>query len=1388
MPTKAMLENENASLRRRVARLEKKLAALASAQPAPADTSASLHPALVESEKNLRAFFNTIEHLLFVLDEQGNIILINDAVTRRLGYSLAELLGQSVLTVHPAERRAEAGRIVNEMLAGTTDYCPVPLLTKDGRQIPVETRVVKGTWSGQPVIFGVTKDLSEIKASEEKFAKVFHASPAPMAITDIHTGKYVAVNEIFLQNLGYTRDQVLGKTALELDLFVEPQQRSALLERMRGQGYLRNEAVLVRTHTGEVRHGVFSAEYVHLQDQTLLLTTMNDVTERKQAQEFLRQSEGRFARVFHANPAVQVITGVERGIVLDVNEAFCEQTGYSRDEAIGRTTMELGLWIEPDKQQMMVQTLQAGGHVRDIEINVQKRSGQVNTLLFSFEPIEINDIPCIISTGVDITGRKQAELALTQSERQYHHLVDALDVSLCRWLPDTTLTFANEKYCHLFGIQGNAVGQKWLAFLPAETQASTVAFYQEVAQHPRVVSYEHPVKIQDGSVRQYQWIDTPILNAAGTLVEFQSIGIDITERKRAEEALAFQHRELQNMVAQIEQSHNMLQSVIESIPVRVFWKDRDLRYLGCNTLFAQDAGLSRPPQLIGKDDFAMGWRDQADLYRNDDRQVIESQKPKVNIVEPQTTPTGDTIWLNTSKVPLMNPGGEVYGILGVYEDITERKQAEQALRESEARLKLAQSVARSGVWDYDIVKDELFWTDEYYKLYGISKEILPSRDNWLRLVHPEDRELVAKSQDEAIARREYTAFDFRIIRSDGQVRWMNAQGAVILNSDNQPIRIIGTTVDITERKQAQDLIQAQRDLARIISNAATNEQAWVQCLDVTLRMSGMDSGGIYLFDDKQGTLKLVYHQGLGEAFIQATSHFPTNSPSARMVLAGKTLYLSSADLSQQKYHRDEGLTVGAMIPVQSQNQILGCINLASHTLTQVPEYARQALETLAAEIGNVIIYRRTDIALRESEEIYRSLIDSQDAAISTIDAQGVFHFINHIGAAPFGTPDFVVGKRVQDLFPPHIADWQLTQVRSVISSGLGLVREYETQINGKPSWRRVSIQPIHDAAGQITLAMVNSLDLTERKQAEHALKAEQERFASIAATVPGAICTFLMRPDHTLCIPYASKAFEDIYGLTLADVAENINALITRVSPDQVAQLVQAVEQSARTLQPWRNEYQYNHPTKGAIWLEGYSMPMRQADGSIAWHGITTDITARKQAEQAVRESEERYRNLVDLSPDGIVVHQDGKFVFVNASGIRTLGANSLAELVGQPIFDRIHPDNRAKTLERGRRMMKGEISKPSPSEDVYLKMDGSPFPVEVMSRLISYQGRPAVQVVVRDITERKQTEHALRESNEIAQAILNAATESVFLMDVNGTTIAAVVKNHSRTNRNGIR
>jgi two-component system sensor histidine kinase/response regulator len=144
---------------------------------------------------------------------------------------------------------------------------------------------------------------------------------------------------------------------------------------------------------------------------------------------------------------------------------------------------------------------------------------------------------------------------------------------------------------------------------------------------------------------------------------------------------------LSGLMESLAESKNLLRAVVDTVPMRVFWKDRDLRYLGCNPIFALDAGKRSPDEVVGRDDYQMGWAAQAELYRSDDRNILSSGESNLGYEEPQTTPDGKTIWLRTSKLPLRDLHGDIIGVLGIYDDITERKNVEDQLRASNERFR-----------------------------------------------------------------------------------------------------------------------------------------------------------------------------------------------------------------------------------------------------------------------------------------------------------------------------------------------------------------------------------------------------------------------------------------------------------------------------------------------------------------------------------------------------------------------------------------------------------------------------------------------------------------------------------------------------------------------------
>lgn len=204
------------------------------AQIGAAIARARLADAIRQERTNLNALFSTLKDFLFILDEHGNIARVNPVVTERLGYAERELMGSSVLLVHPPELRARAATIVAEMLAGKTDACPLALLTKDGGQIPVETRVVGGTWNGRPAIFGISRDISErqraeaaLRQSQAQLSAMLDNLPFMAWLKDAE-GRYLAVNTVFAAAAGRTGMEIVGTT--DLDVWPEENARAFMRE------------------------------------------------------------------------------------------------------------------------------------------------------------------------------------------------------------------------------------------------------------------------------------------------------------------------------------------------------------------------------------------------------------------------------------------------------------------------------------------------------------------------------------------------------------------------------------------------------------------------------------------------------------------------------------------------------------------------------------------------------------------------------------------------------------------------------------------------------------------------------------------------------------------------------------------------------------------------------------------------------------------------------------------------------------------------------------------------------------------------------------------------------------------------------------------------------
>ncbi len=236
------------------------------------------------SEKNFRTFFETMDDLIFIGNQEGEIFYTNPGVTKKLGYTREELQKLKILDLHPENLRDEAREIFEDMFAGKRNTCPLPLEAKNGALVPVETRIWFGQWNGKEALFGISKDLSKEQEALQKFNKLFESNPALMTVTRISDLKIVEVNQAFLTTLGFRRKEVLGKTSMELDLFVDPEKRKKIGAILGEQKSFQNMDLELRTKSGDIREGLFSGEFIESQGERYFLTVMTDITQRKRAE------------------------------------------------------------------------------------------------------------------------------------------------------------------------------------------------------------------------------------------------------------------------------------------------------------------------------------------------------------------------------------------------------------------------------------------------------------------------------------------------------------------------------------------------------------------------------------------------------------------------------------------------------------------------------------------------------------------------------------------------------------------------------------------------------------------------------------------------------------------------------------------------------------------------------------------------------------------------------------------------------------------------------------------------------------------------------------------------------------------------------------------------
>ncbi|MBI2947362.1 MAG: PAS domain S-box protein [Verrucomicrobia bacterium] len=530
--------------------------------------------------------------------------------------------------------------------------------------------------------------------------------------------------------------------------------------------------------------------------------TLTDVTDWKLAQEALRASEERFAKAFQFNPTGLCITREATGDFLDANDAFLRIFGFERQELIGRTSLELRMWIEPEKRREFLEELRAKGSITSRESQFRRKSGETGVALHSLIAIEVGGEPCILTLFQDITEKRRAEQALQESQERFRQLAE--NIQEVFWMTDpekNQMLYISPAYEPIWGRTCESLYQSprdWLEAIDPEDR-SRVLNAALTNQIQGTYAEEYRIIRPDGTRRWIQDRAFPIRDASGHVYRIVGVAADITDRKRSHEELRL--------------SEARYRLLFESNPHPMWVFDlQTLAFLAVNDSAVHHYGYSRNEFL------AMTIKDirpPKDVPRlmEEVRAGVSSER-NVGLWR-HAKKDGTVIDVEVIAHPINFAGRAAKLVLA--SDLTERRRAEAALQESRRFLEKAQEVAHIGSWiSSPDDSGRLTWSDEVYRIFGVRKPDFDGRvETFFAFVHPDDREKVRQAVARALTQRVPYDIEHRIVRPDASIRWVHEQADVNRDAEGKAVQLIGVVQDITEQKQLEEQLRQSQKLEAI---------------------------------------------------------------------------------------------------------------------------------------------------------------------------------------------------------------------------------------------------------------------------------------------------------------------------------------------------------------------------------------------------------------------------------------------------------------------------------------------------------------------------------------------------------------------------------------------
>jgi diguanylate cyclase (GGDEF)-like protein/PAS domain S-box-containing protein len=778
-----------------------------------------IEAALYESEQRFRDAFENASTGVALVGLDRRYLRVNRALCEMLGYPEEELLLKTSPEItHPDDR--EASRVRSErLLAGEigSDIREKRYVRKDGETVWVLSSVsLVRDPEGNPSHFvSQFQDITQrkraeeaLRESEERFrALVQNASDMVIVADADGTVRYVS--PAAEQVLGRKPEELVGKDGLAI-MHPEgvPRARQSLAEAVNRPGVTFSVELRFRHADGSWRHLESRCTNL-LEDPAVrgIVINSRDVTRRKEAEARLREAEARYRTLVEQIPAGVYIQEIEHeGAIAYISPRIEDILGYSPQEYVD----DPGRWIETthpeDREKVLAEdarTDETGGPFR-MEFRKITRDGRV--IWIRDEAVLVRDAEGnpLHWQGIffDITERKEAEERLRESTRRLTTLLSNAPAYLYRCRNE--LRWPNEFVSdYAFELTG---------YTPEELTDGTVMFGDVIVEEDRDrvwdgvqaalaeregFELQYSIRCKDGEVRHVEERGQGVYDEDGAVEAIEGVVYDVTERVRAEEALR--------------EAEALYRTLVEQIPA-VTYIDR------ADSSFESVYTSPQIEEMLGytQEEWRANKLWEKRLHPDDSERVLDADDRLEIEGEPFSeeyrllAKDGSVVWVREEAVLIKDDANEPLYWQGVLFDITERKEAEEELRKSRENLAEAQRMARLGSWEWDLRTGEVDWSDETFRVYGFEPQsFVPTFERLLEIVHPEDRKLLRQAVDGAIHDHRPYDFEHRIVKPDGEVRVLHRRAEVVHGEGGEPIRMVGTVHDVTERKALEDQLQHQ---------------------------------------------------------------------------------------------------------------------------------------------------------------------------------------------------------------------------------------------------------------------------------------------------------------------------------------------------------------------------------------------------------------------------------------------------------------------------------------------------------------------------------------------------------------------------------------------------